>query len=203
MERKTFTGVTFKADGEPGEVSAVFATLGVIDHQGDVTMPGAFTDGEPVRISAWNHGWDSLPVGRGEIRELDGQAVLKGRFFLNTTGGREHYETVKALGELQEWSYGFDILEESFGEYQGRQVRFLRKLKVHEVSPVMLGAGIGTHTTDIKSSEAPSNGANATRENDGADEGKAGTPGTAASTPSGPLPSVVRAQIEIAQIEAA
>ncbi len=194
MERKTFSGVTFKAEGEPGEVSAAFATLGVIDHQGDVTMPGAFTDGEPVRISAWNHGWDSLPVGRGEIHEVDGQALLTGRFFLNTQTGKEHYETVKALGELQEWSYGFDILDASYGEFQGRQVRFLRKLKVHEVSPVMLGAGVGTHTTSIKSGGGAG-------EAEGGDEGKTGSDG--ASTPSGPLPSVVRTRIEIEQLEAA
>lgn len=170
MERKTYTGgMTLKADGEDGEVSAVFSTLNVIDHQDDVTVPGAFTDGEPVRIAAWSHGWDQLPVGRGEIHEEDDQAVMEGKFFLNTQSGREHYETVKALGELQEWSYSFDILDASFGEFEGKQVRFLRKLKVHEVSPVMLGAGIGTHTRAIKS-----DGGGATGDQEGAHDGKGG-----------------------------
>ncbi len=186
MERKTYTGgMTLKADGEEGEFSAVFSTLNVIDHQEDVTMPGAFTEGEPVRIAAWNHGWDQLPVGKGEIREEEDSAVVEGRFFLNTQTGREHYETVKALGALQEWSYSFDILDASFGEFEGKQVRFLRKLKVHEVSPVMLGAGIGTHTRAIKSDG-----------DRGPTDGKGGN-----ATPSGPVPSVVRAQVEIALLE--
>lgn len=186
MERKTYTGgMTLKADGEEGEFSAVFSTLNVIDHQEDVTLPGAFTEGEPVRIAAWNHGWDQLPVGKGEIREEEDSAVVEGRFFLNTQTGREHYETVKALGALQEWSYSFDILDASFGEFEGKQVRFLRKLKVHEVSPVMLGAGIGTHTRAIKS--------------DG-DRGPTDGKGDNA-TPSGPVPSVVRTQVEIALLE--
>jgi len=152
MERKVFKGtLELKADGEPGQFKAVFATLNVVDLDGDVTLPGAFTDGQPVRISSWAHGWDKLPVGRGEIHEADGTALVDGRFFLNTQTGKEHYETVKALGDLQEWSYGFDIIEAEPGQFDGKDVRFLKKLKVYEVSPVMLGAGIGTQTTAIKS----------------------------------------------------
>jgi hypothetical protein len=71
---------------------------------------------------------------------------------------------------LQEWSYSFDILDASFGEFEGKQVRFLRKLKVHEVSPVMLGAGIGTHTRAIKSD----GDGGATGDQEGAHDGKGG-----------------------------
>ncbi len=155
MNRKTFrASIELKADGQPGEFKATFATLNVIDLDGDVTLPGAFTDGERVRISHWQHDWNQLPVGKGTIREEADKAVVDGQFFLDTQSGKEHYLTVKALGDLQEWSYGFDILDYSFGEHEGQKVRFLRKLKVHEVSPVMLGAGIDTGTTDIKASKA-------------------------------------------------
>ncbi len=151
MKRKAITGpITFKGDGEEGQFRAVFATLNVVDHDGDVTIPGAFTDGEKVRISYWGHRWGDLPVGRGEIHSDEKEAWVDGHFFLDTEGGRETYNTVKNLGELQEWSYGFDILERSEGEFEGQQVQFLRRLKVHEVSPVMLGAGVGTRTLAIK-----------------------------------------------------
>jgi HK97 family phage prohead protease len=151
MNTKTFRGrMQLKADGQPGEFAAVFATLNVKDHDGDVTLPGAFTDGEQVRISAWGHAWDDLPVGRGEIHEVEEQAVVSGGFFLDTQAGKEHYQTVKALGDLQQWSYGFEVLDAEEGDWEGEKVRFLKKLKVFEVSPVMLGAGVGTRTTDIK-----------------------------------------------------
>jgi len=150
-KRKEFRGRLKLLDGgEPGEFEAVFATLNVIDLDNDVTVPGAFTEDEAVRIAAWGHNWGTLPVGRGAIHEEDDQAIARGKFFLQTAAGKEHYETVKALGELQEWSYGFDILESEPGEFEGKEVNFLKKLTVYEVSPVMLGAGIGTHTTDIK-----------------------------------------------------
>lgn len=150
MERKTFRGrVSFKAD-KPGQFTAVIATLNVKDEQDDVTLPGAFTTGEQVRIAHWGHGWGQLPTGRGRIREDDDEALVDGRFFLNTQTGKEHYETVKGLGELQEWSYGYDVLESELGQFEGEDVRFLKKLRIIEVSPVMLGAGVGTRTTTIK-----------------------------------------------------
>jgi len=151
MERKGLS-LELKEDGaEQGAVTAIFSTFNVIDKDGDVTLPGAFEDGAPVKISAWNHGWADLPVGRGEIKAQEEHALLEGRFFMDTAHGLDTYRTIKGLAELQEWSYGYDILESSEGPFNGQQVRFLKKLHVYEVSPVMLGAGIGTGTLDIKS----------------------------------------------------
>lgn len=153
MDTKTLRGVEIK-DESKGEVTAVFATLGVRDHDGDFTRDGAFTDGAPVRISAYGHkSWDGLlPVGKGVIRIKGKKAILEGQFFMNTTHGRDTFETVKELSEagLQEWSYGFDINGYSFGEEKGQQVRYLDRVTVHEVSPVLLGAGIGTRTLSAK-----------------------------------------------------
>lgn len=143
-------------DATKGEVEAVFSTFGVIDHDGDVTMTGAFEDGAAVKISAYGHAsWGgfaaaALPVGRGTIRTSEKDARLLGQFFLATDAGREHFELIKAMGELQEWSYGFDVIDAEMGEQDDQSVRFLKKLKVHEVSPVLVGAGIDTRTVAVK-----------------------------------------------------
>jgi hypothetical protein len=141
-------------DADRGEIVAVFATKHVVDSDGDVTVDGAFDDGAKVRISAYGHGsWDGVPpVGKGVIRETSTEAILEGRFFMDTAAGRDTFSIVKQLGEdgLQEFSYGFDVVSYRFGEFEGRQVRFLEKLKVHEVSPVLLGAGIGTRLVSAK-----------------------------------------------------
>lgn len=151
--RKSHRGtIELKAD-KPGEFRATFATFNVIDRDGDVTIPGAFKDGQEVRICAWGHNWGALPVGRGVISQDDSKAFVDGAFFLDTAGGADTYKTVKNLGDLQEWSYGFDILEQSNGEFEGRDVRFLRQLDTFEVSPVMVGAGVGTGTDDIKTAK--------------------------------------------------
>jgi HK97 family phage prohead protease len=142
-------------DADLGLVEAVFSTFNVVDHDGDVTLPGAFTDGQKVRISAYNHAsWaGALPVGKGTIRVDADRAVLEGEFFLNTVAGRDTFEVVKGLGGLQEWSYGFDVLDSEPGTVDGRPVQMLKRVEVHEVSPVMLGAGIGTETLAVKSND--------------------------------------------------
>jgi HK97 family phage prohead protease len=151
MERKVFHApLQLKTGGQEGEFEAVFATFNVVDHHGDITVPGAFTDGQPVIIESWNHGWN-LPVGKGAIHSDEGKAWVEGQFLLDTQAGREHYLAIKALGGLVEWSYTFDIEESSVETRDGQEVRLLKKMDVWGVGPVTRGAGIDTHTVAIKS----------------------------------------------------
>ena len=142
--------IELKDSGKEGEFRAVFSTFDVIDRDGDVTQAKAFKDGQKIRISYWGHRWQDLPVGKGEIHSDDEKAWVDGQFFLDTQAGLETYKTVKNLEDLQEWSYGFDIIESDDGEVDGQSVRILKELDVYEVSPVLLGAGIGTQTVAIK-----------------------------------------------------
>ncbi len=71
--------------------------------------------------------------------------------------GRDWYEALKfdlATGEpVQEWSYGYEVMDADF-RYSGRtKVRVIEQTDVHEVSPVIRGAGAGTRTLAIKSAE--------------------------------------------------
>jgi len=154
MDRKSFSRVEIK-DADKGLVSAVFSTFDVVDHDGDVTLKGAFTDGQAVVISAYGHrSWKgALPVGKGVIREDGDTAVLDGEFFMDTVEGRDTFTVVKRLAEdnLQEWSYSLDDVESERGTKDGRSVRFLKRIGlVKEVSPVLMGAGIETHTLGVK-----------------------------------------------------
>lgn len=156
MESKRTT-VEFKAAGDDGadigKVSALFATLNVIDNDRDVTIPGAFKNGEIVRIASYGHKMSELPVGDGVIFSDQSRATMNGEFYVETSHGMDTYKTVKRQSEkgLQEWSYEFDVLDSEYGTWNGEPVRFLKSMKVHGVTPVYLGAGIGTQTLDIKS----------------------------------------------------
>jgi Caudovirus prohead serine protease len=151
VKHKAATGVRVKATDQ-GKVEVVFATLNVVDHDGDVTLPGAFKHGQQVRVSAYNHGsWSgALPVGKGSITERGDEAVFTGQLFLSTAAGRDTFEVIKQLGDLGEWSYGYTVLDSAPGEFDGQEVQFLKALDVHEVSPVLLGAGVGTRTVAAK-----------------------------------------------------
>jgi len=158
-ERKSIA-IELKAD-EEGLFSARIATLDVIDHDGDLTLPGAFPQGKDVLVSAYEHAsWmGSLPVGVAKVREDGDQVIADGQFNLNSTVGRDHYETVKFSGKLQEWSYGFQVLavgndkdiQRWTDAHEGaRPQRIIKKVDPFELSPVLKGAGIGTATLGIK-----------------------------------------------------
>ena len=152
MEFKKVKG-DFKELNEKGEGLIVFATLNVIDSDEDVTLNGAF--GEQIAPIIPAHDWQQVPIGKAKIREDGDSAVAEIKLNLKTDLGRNWYESLKFDMEnfppaKQEYSYGFDVLKESRGEFEGRQVRFLEKMKVHEISPVLLGAGIGTGTLGLK-----------------------------------------------------
>jgi HK97 family phage prohead protease len=161
ISRLMKSGLRFEIkDAAKGLVEAVFATFKVKDLHNDWTLPGAFEEGAQVLISAYNHKswWDGIPVGKGVIRTDEKRAILVGEFNLNTEAGREHFEMVKFTGDLQEWSYGFDVMKTGEVTEELRQigvVRVLEKLKVYEVSPVMLGAGIETETLSVKGKGNP------------------------------------------------
>ena len=151
IERKA---VSLQLDDEKeGSFVARIATLNVIDKDGDETKPGAFENGKEVLVSSYMHGsWmGSLPVGKAVINESGKDVLATGEFNLKSEAGREHYESVKFSGGLQEWSYGFKVDESDEETRDGQKIRVLKKVSVFEISPVLLGAGVDTATLAIKS----------------------------------------------------
>ena len=149
MGTKAYTGELKELN--EGRGRAVFATLNVIDKDGDVTLPGAFGEQRAKLVGA--HQWHLPNIGVATIREEGDLAIADFEFYLGMESAKEWYEALRRNyenGVPQEWSYGFDVLEEETGDYQGKRVRYLKRLKVHEVSPVMVGAGEGTMTLAVK-----------------------------------------------------
>ena len=107
-------------------------------------------------IGAYGHSTvsnSSLPVGIGTIRS-DHRRAWVDAAFLDTPSGRAHYDTVKALGPLQEWSYTYRV-DDASTDFRDREPwpgakRVLKALTVIEVAPVLKAAGIDTMTNSIK-----------------------------------------------------
>lgn len=141
-------------DADKGEVDLVFSTFNEMDHDGDVTMSGAFEDGKKVPVSAYGHtSWEgALPVGIASLRQTPKEGQANARFFLDTPDGAATFKTVQRLHKegIGEWSYGYVPEEFHFGDWEGRQARFLTKVQVDEVSPVLKGAGLSTRTLSAK-----------------------------------------------------
>src|SRR3990170_2059336 len=147
MDKWITAPVEFKDDAA-GTVQAAFSVFNTIDSDGDVVKPSAFTDGQEVPM-VWAHRWDA-PIGKGTVKVSRKQAVFDGHFFLDTQAGLEAYKTVKNMAGLQEWSFGFRVLDDEEGDFDGQRVRFLKGLELFEVSPVLVGANRETRTLAIK-----------------------------------------------------
>lgn len=156
--------VEIKDVTDSGIIIAAFATLNVIDKDGDVTLPGFFGDQEAVFLPT--HNWQHRPMGKGPIREVGDQAIAEMLCNLEDPEAKNWHSWLKFDFKngrpLQQYSYGFTILPggSSPGEFEGKQVRLLRKTPegtrgcdVHEVSPVIVGAGEGTTTLAVKGSK--------------------------------------------------
>lgn len=139
---------------EKGEGIAVIATLGAVDKDNDVTLEGAFGDQIVPVVPA--HNWHEAPLGKASVWEQGSEVVAEFKLNLKTSLGREWYEALRFDLEhppaKQQWSYAFSIPEGGAkdGVFENQPVRFLKKLKIHEISPVLLGAGVDTRTVAMK-----------------------------------------------------
>lgn len=165
---KAFTP-TFKAVGAEGTASFAVATFGLLDADGDVTEPGYFGRQNVVVVPA--HDWSHVPLGKGLLYEHGDEAIAEVRFNMAIPAARDWHAAIRFDFEnppaLQEYSYGYTVLSggSRAGKFDGRAVRFLQPrsdgspgCKVHEVSPVLLGAG-ATRTVAAKQQADASTGA--------------------------------------------
>ena len=144
---------------QAGAFRAIFATFNQVDHDGDVTLPGAFPVGAKVPIAGVGHNWDVPTIGNGTIGADSEKAWLDGRFNLKMDAGRETYESIKFDADegvnAQQYSYAYDVGKghsarpDEQKKWPGAK-RILEQLVPHEVSPVLLGAGMETGTAFVK-----------------------------------------------------
>lgn len=150
FETKHLTGVaTLKADGDgEGALEAVISSFGVVDHGGDIVEASAFTDGQEC-LMCWSHDWDR-PIGKGAIRVEEDRAIFAGQLWLDTDDGLQAFRKIRNAGTLQEYSWGFRVLDANFVERDGEMFRVITRAELFEASPVLKGEGMNTGTLSLK-----------------------------------------------------
>ena len=154
-----------------GKVEAVFSVFNEIDSDGDVVLPNSIKSGygDAGVAMVWAHDW-KRPIGRGEIVQDGDRAMFKGQFIMDTQEGRDAFATVKAMGDLQQWSFGYEVLDSENGTFQkdgsNTDARYLKELKVWEVSPVLVGANQNTYTVGVKEKSENNSGLTLADESD-------------------------------------
>lgn len=147
---------------DEGRVVVAFAKFDVPDAHGDLIKKGAFGRQE-VPISPYNHSlWGdsgALPLGRARIYETALEAHAELLLNMDIQAARDTLSAIKFDGgRSQQYSFGFSVDdgddEPGVTDEGASFLRTLRKLKVYELSPVLLGAGTHTRTISAKADES-------------------------------------------------
>ncbi|AOY72034.1 HK97 family phage prohead protease [Arthrobacter sp. ZXY-2] len=143
-----------------GEFTGYASVFGNKDSYGDVVLQGAFAEslaeygdkgaGIPCY---WAHRMDDPYMNIGqtvEAYEDDHGLFVKVQLDLETANGKQTHKLIKS-GRVTQMSFAYDVLDYAFAENEelGRYLE-LRKLKIHEVSVVPVGANQETELTGVK-----------------------------------------------------
>lgn len=146
-----------------GDFRALVSAFGSTDSHGDIVEPGAFTEslaewkagGDPIPV-VWAHQWADPFAHVGTVKsaeETDRGLEIVGHISpeereSNTTAAQV-YRLLKER-RITQFSFAFDVLEAEESTVEGKRVTLLRRLKLHEVGPCLVGVNQATELIDAK-----------------------------------------------------
>ncbi|WP_431785372.1 HK97 family phage prohead protease [Microbacterium maritypicum] len=164
MLTKTLT-VEVKAigDDDSGLFQAYASVFNNVDSYGDMVIPGAFLEslreygskGQGIPLY-WRHRMDDPFMNLGattEAREDNHGLWTESQLDLTNETAQQVYKLLKE-GRVRQMSFAYDILEAAWVERKpedGGSYYELRKLRIHEISIVPVGANQETEILAVKS----------------------------------------------------
>ncbi|QYF98915.1 HK97 family phage prohead protease [Microbacterium sp. PAMC21962] len=156
--------VEIKAIGAEGDgrFQAYASTFDVVDTYGDMVIKGAFLEslaeygkkGEGIPLY-WRHRMDDpfMLIGQTIEAKEDSHGLWVDCTLLDTNNAKQVYALLKA-GLVRQMSFAYDVVEAGWVEktVDGKSVSYyeLRKLRIHEVSVVPVGANQETEILAVK-----------------------------------------------------
>ena len=161
MKRETKSLHADVKAADQGVIEAVVSVFGNIDSYNERVMAGAFTKslehGLPTGVLS--HDWNNpvattiqveeLPAGDNRLPEaikLYGGLFIRGQFFEDIPSSWETYLKIKR-GLFREFSIGYEVVTDGYKD----GVRELYEVRLHEWSPVLVGANPATSLLAVKS----------------------------------------------------
>jgi HK97 family phage prohead protease len=148
-------------DGAEGRFTAYASVFDNIDSYGDMVIAGAFADslaeyaaaGAPIPLY-WRHRMDDPFMNLGEATgvEDDHGLLVDCQLDLETAAGKQTHKLLKSK-RVRQMSFAYDVLEGAWVDRKaedGGSYYELRKLRLHEVSIVPVGANQETEILAVK-----------------------------------------------------
>ena len=160
MERKAVAlPAEFKVASDGRTVEGYASTFGNVDAVGDVVVAGAYK--RTLDRAAQSHeGLKRIKVLRDHDQPIgvpleaveDGKGLYTRSHISDTQLGNETL-TLLRDGVLDRMSIGYEAVQKEQGQHEGKQVRFLKEIKLYEWSVVTFPANDSAAVTGVKQLE--------------------------------------------------
>lgn len=166
MHTKEFQAAV-KAAGEQdglseGQFTALVSVFGNVDSMGDVVKAGAFSDdivrweksGDPLPV-IWSHDWANPFSHIGHVvkaEETSAGLKVTGQLDLDNPTAMQVYRLLKGR-RVTQFSFAYDVEDAGWEKVDGQEVYALKRLKVHEVGPCLVGVNQETQLLAAKAAE--------------------------------------------------
>ena len=166
MHTKEFRAAV-KAAGEAdgltdGQFTAIVSVFGNVDSMGDVVKAGAFNDdlarweksGDPIPV-VWSHDWANPFSHIGYAIKAEETAAglqVTGQLDLDNPTAMQVYRLLKGR-RVTQFSFAYDVEDAGWETVDGQEVYALRRLKLHEVGPCLVGVNQETELLAAKAAD--------------------------------------------------
>lgn len=162
MKTKNLSAQVKATGNDTGEFEAIVAVFGNVDSGGDVIVKGAFADtlsewgasGDPIPV-VWSHDSNDPFSHIGsvvEASETDTGLLVKGQLDLDNPKAAQVHKLLKGR-RVTQFSFAYSVLDGGPTEIDGESAFELRKLKLYEVGPTLVGMNQSTELLSAKSED--------------------------------------------------
>lgn len=162
MKTKNLSAQVKATGDDTGEFEAIVAVFGNVDSGGDVIAKGAFAD----NLSEWEASGDPIPVVWShdsndpfshigsvvEASETDTGLLVKGQLDLDNPKAAQVHKLLKGR-RVTQFSFAYSVLDSGPTEVDGIKATELRRLKLYEVGPTLVGMNQSTELLSAKSDD--------------------------------------------------
>lgn len=160
--RAAIKAVGGQDDLTAGQFSAIVSVFGNVDTYGDVVKAGAFAED----LKAWEQSGDSIPViwshdwGNPfshigyvvKAEETDAGLKVTGQLDLDNPTAVQVNKLLKGR-RIKQFSFAYDVEDAGFETVDGEEVYALKRLKLHEVGPCLVGVNQETELLAAKAQD--------------------------------------------------
>jgi HK97 family phage prohead protease len=166
MHTKEFRAAV-KAAGEAdgltdGQFTALVSVFGNVDSMGDVVKAGAFAEdlgrweksGDPIPV-VWSHDWSNPFSHIGYVvkaEETGAGLKVTGQLDLENPTAMQVYRLLKGR-RVTQFSFAYDVEDAGWETVDGTEAYALKRLKLHEVGPCLVGVNQETELLAAKAAD--------------------------------------------------